>query len=685
MVPVPLNAPLVTVLALSCMCAVPLQGQKPGQVDPVTAHRANPQCWDSSSALLLEMRSPRIADTVPAFWDLMVFLRSSDNSKHTALFWDLARVFWDIYLDCVLSRSHGLGRRHITAVHSLFTDNAMHGSSSPGPVGGVSRQEMDFQRMLLEVGKALPKDEVKALAFLCTDLLGQTLTTVESASDLFSRLADQDHLSAENPQLLTELLFTIKRTRLARSLSLTDRDAATGNLISPYRKLLYNLSEEITDDELKHVKFLLNSTLPRRKLDENVTILEVFQEMEHMDLLSDTNLSELEKIIKAICPMLQGKINQFKELPVHRPPPMAQQMGRSRSLTFPLELNQDPQSLDPEKTASGERSACPLLAQTSLTSSNTSMDLPDVQLGVEEFGLSGLHPETSSFAPCEVGRDAQPSLQGNESSPEVQTYQTSNANIEDLGTYPMTSAKRGICLIINNNDFSSSGRKNRAGTMIDQRSLCDVFTWLGFDIKIHNDCTSQEMLSALQELSCRDHSQMDCVVCCVLSHGEEGGVLGVDGETAKIADLMAPLNGMKCPSLAEKPKLFFIQACQGTSEQSAVHIETDGPVCTDAVVASDSIPSDADFLQAMSTVPSFASFRERSNGSWFIQSLCQNLVQMVPRGTDLVSILTKVNADVSKRTDSTGTKKQMPQPAFSLRKKVVFPVPNAHPPSLGSV
>uniref|UniRef100_A0A8D3AYJ9 Family with sequence similarity 237 member A n=1 Tax=Scophthalmus maximus TaxID=52904 RepID=A0A8D3AYJ9_SCOMX len=92
-------------------------------VDPLTANRSNPQCWDSSSALLLEMRSPRIADTVPAFWDLMVFLRSSDNGRHTALFWDLARVFWGIYVDCVLSRSHGLGRRHVTAVHSLITDS----------------------------------------------------------------------------------------------------------------------------------------------------------------------------------------------------------------------------------------------------------------------------------------------------------------------------------------------------------------------------------------------------------------------------------------------------------------------------------------------------------------------------------------------------------------------------------
>uniref|UniRef100_A0A3Q1CAW0 Family with sequence similarity 237 member A n=1 Tax=Amphiprion ocellaris TaxID=80972 RepID=A0A3Q1CAW0_AMPOC len=119
MVPVLLNKAVATVFVLSSICAVLLQGQKPGQVDPLTVPRANPQCWDSSSALLLEMRSPRIADTVPAFWEMMETLRSSDNDKHTTLFWDLARVFWNMYLDCVLSRSHGLGRRHITAVHSL--------------------------------------------------------------------------------------------------------------------------------------------------------------------------------------------------------------------------------------------------------------------------------------------------------------------------------------------------------------------------------------------------------------------------------------------------------------------------------------------------------------------------------------------------------------------------------------
>ncbi|XP_076025914.1 protein FAM237A-like [Genypterus blacodes] len=154
--PGPLNVPAATVFVLCCLCAVPLRGQKPGQVDPMTAYRANPQCWDSSSARLLDMRSPRIADTVPAFWDLMLFLRASENSKHTALFWDLALVFWDIYVDCVLSRSHGLGRRHITAVRSLITDKSFRIDSSGSWLSVTVRHRGHIKTLRIKAAKPKP-------------------------------------------------------------------------------------------------------------------------------------------------------------------------------------------------------------------------------------------------------------------------------------------------------------------------------------------------------------------------------------------------------------------------------------------------------------------------------------------------------------------------------------------------
>lgn len=170
-----------------------------------------------------------------------------------------------------------------------------------------------------------------------------------------------------------------------------------------------------------------------------------------------------------------------------------------------------------------------------------------------------------------------------------------------------------------------------------------MFDWLGFEVETQRDCSSEKMLSLLQQLGDRDHREYDCLVCCVLSHGLEGCVYGVDGHQVNIRDLMEPVSGIECSSLTEKPKLFFIQACQGCREQEAVYIDADGParsrVLSDAIEVKDSIPSDADFLLGMATVPSFVSFRERKNGTWYIQSLCQNIVQMVPRLVKKMSIL----------------------------------------------
>eukprot|EP00064_Thunnus_orientalis_P017350 superscaffoldBa00003660_g17431 len=470
---------------------------------------------------------------------------------------------------------------------------------------------MDFQKLLLDAGKALSKDEVKALAFLCTDLLGRSTTSVELASDLFSRLTDQDRLSPEQPHLLTELLLIIQRTRLVRDLGLNV--STTESLISPYRKLLYDLSEDITDEDLKQVKFLLNKQLPRRKLDENVTTLEVFQEMEHKDLINSTNLSVLKNIIESVCPILKEKINRFEEVQERFSGPIAQETGQPMSVSYPSEQNQVPQSFNSESTASGE--------------------IPDLTNVVH-------------------GGD----------------------DCEDL-----SHGLRELSTRTSNYD-SSEGNLNA------------VFEWLGFEVEIRRDCKREDMVSVIQDLARRNHSQMDCLVCCVLSHGLEQSVYGVDGLTVELKELMEPFNGSRCSSLVTKPKLFFIQACQGTQEQAAVYIESDGPTAQRSNQQPSltirqpepkiSIPCNADFLLGVATVPSFVSFRERKHGTWFIQSLCQNLVRMVPSGSDIVSVLTKVNADVSQRTDITGEKKQMPQPAFTLRNKVVFPIPSAPPPSL---
>uniref|UniRef100_UPI003AAB6947 caspase-8 n=1 Tax=Centroberyx gerrardi TaxID=166262 RepID=UPI003AAB6947 len=537
---------------------------------------------------------------------------------------------------------------------------------------------MDFQKRLLQVGEALGEDDTHALVFLCTELLNRDLSSLQSAKDLFSLLMDRGLLSAQQQDLLADLLSTINRHDLVRKHGLSNQIlSATRSHISPYRKLLYKLSEDINGKDLEDIKFLLKEKLPRRKL-EKLTTLEVFLEMERNLLFSSTDLDFLEEIITHVCPMLKKTINQIKEQMETYIGPITQETCAS-----------------PPRSRSVSDLSVPNLP--SMNHSNTSLDFTKASGSTDEallHGLRGLSTKTSNGAVSKEKRDVEAlSTSENQTTSKNQSFgqvQTTSTKEEGLGQYPMTGELRGVCLVVNNFDFKDSVKQlnNREGTQIDEESLESVFKWLGFEMQIKNDCTRDQMLSAVQELRSRDHSQMDCLVCCILSHGQEGSVYGVDGQAVQLRQLTEPFSGSQCSSLTGKPKLFFIQACQGTGEQQPVHIQSDGPapsaVCSDAVIPKDSIPSSADFLMSMATVPHFVSFRDRKLGTWFIQSLCENLVQMVPRGYDLVSILTKVNADVSQKTDSRGQKKQMPQPTFSLRKKVVFPVPEASAPVLPS-
>jgi caspase 7 len=125
-----------------------------------------------------------------------------------------------------------------------------------------------------------------------------------------------------------------------------------------------------------------------------------------------------------------------------------------------------------------------------------------------------------------------------------------------------------------------------------------------------------------------------------MSHGTEKGKIYASDYEFDVSEIWSPFVGVNCPSLIGKPKLFFIQACRGSLADSGVFMtskikQKEGP--EDLKEKSDSIdaevereevfviPNLADLLVMYSTSEGHVSFRNPDSGSWFIQSLCEEL------------------------------------------------------------
>uniref|UniRef100_A0A3B3TFV0 Caspase family p20 domain-containing protein n=1 Tax=Poecilia latipinna TaxID=48699 RepID=A0A3B3TFV0_9TELE len=182
--------------------------------------------------------------------------------------------------------------------------------------------------------------------------------------------------------------------------------------------------------------------------------------------------------------------------------------------------------------------------------------------------------------------------------------------------YELNSQPVGLCLIINNENFPNRKVKERRGTNKDAGILADVFSWLGFKVLMCKDQTRDQMEQTLK-LFASPHDEEKQLQ--LQDHGSLHKVCGVDSQPLAIKEIRRYFVATKQPALTGKPKVFLIQACQGDKIQRGV-LQKDAE--EDSLT---SIPEEADFLVAVSTVEDHVSFRDKTNGSWFIQSVCEQL------------------------------------------------------------
>uniref|UniRef100_A0A8D2AT08 Caspase-8 n=1 Tax=Sciurus vulgaris TaxID=55149 RepID=A0A8D2AT08_SCIVU len=392
-----------------------------------------------------------------------------------------------------------------------------------------------------------------------------------------------------------------------------------------FSKCLYNIGEQLGSDELASLKFLSLDYIPQKKQEPIKDALMLFQTLQEKGMLEESNLSFLKELLFRInrLDLLTTYLDTSKE-------EMAQEVqtpGRAQISAYRVMLFQ----------ISEEVSKLELKSFKFLLSN----DIPKCKLD-DDLSLLDIFIEMEK------------------------KLILGERNLDIL---------KNICDQIN----KSLLKKIKDYEELSKEALSKTFTKLHFEVVPHKDSTAKEICEVLKSYQSMDHNNKDCFICCILSHGDEGIVYGTDGQKVSIYDLTSYFTGSKCPSLAGKPKVFFIQACQGDNYQKGVPVETDSEqkeayLEMDLSFQKSYIPDEADFLLGMATVNNCVSYRNPQEGTWYIQSLCRRLRERCPRGDDILTILTEVNYEVSNKDDRKNMGKQMPQPTFTLRKKLFFPL-----------
>lgn len=261
----------------------------------------------------------------------------------------------------------------------------------------------------------------------------------------------------------------------------------------------------------------------------------------------------------------------------------------------------------------------------------------------------------------------------------------------DAEEYIMDHDERGKALIINNVNFCGD-LSDRQGSTVDATAMYSRFSDLGFDIEALNDASAADIMEKLKEIADEDHSDADCFVCVILTHGDAEGLHGTTGRL-KETDIMDCFNADKCPTLAFKPKIFIFQACRGVDTDRGTKFRvTDGNVLDasgdteeyDKFITTQlpqlqtiKIPNEMNFLVCYASSYGKLSNRHTEKGSVYIQALSQEMMKM-KSNEDFLTVLTRVNNIVAYEFEHQGNDprhqgmKQMPCFISRLTKTLKF-------------
>ncbi|XP_069948040.1 caspase-1 [Cherax quadricarinatus] len=260
----------------------------------------------------------------------------------------------------------------------------------------------------------------------------------------------------------------------------------------------------------------------------------------------------------------------------------------------------------------------------------------------------------------------------------------------DSTEYNMKHVQRGHAIIFAFNKFHNVSVTAIPSVEDDVKLCSNAFMHLGFRISIEWNLSMQEFSENLRKVAKKDHSICDALVIVVVSQGGWDDITNneyicTSDDTFYTRDIWNYFTPEKCPSLAGKPKLFFIEAWRGNNVEKgvllkpkkALSVQVDSKASTNEDYV---IPLYADTLVFWASYPgmrSFISKRNNMKGSVFLHYLAQVLTNDSSH-EDLTSMLLTITRRVATEYESRNTNralcnnKQIPYTVSTLMRQVRF-------------
>jgi hypothetical protein len=251
----------------------------------------------------------------------------------------------------------------------------------------------------------------------------------------------------------------------------------------------------------------------------------------------------------------------------------------------------------------------------------------------------------------------------------------------------------GFALIINIKSYQGITDEGvvleeRKGSDVDVQNLMGLWIKLGFSVEIHLDLKAHQICKVVDDMSRkieRLHNS-SCFVCCIMSHGAMGKIYGSNSNYVDIKYITDLFKEDKCPALAGKPKLFFIQACRGNQLLTGCSTSTATPVpisSTNAVIPGTS-PATTSVTPVSSSTIAATSMISSTNATISVTSLTNvAILGTSSTGTSVIPGTSSTNTVIQGNNSTTGTA-IIPRPSSLIAATSTITSTNAEIPGTSS-